>query len=174
MAHGTLKWLGFWALERFLPKQNVLEIQLRNIVKGAMLMVMGGLILTAVFIGGLIGLHAGLVSQGLHPGFSVAIIGFIALMAAYICFVQADKIFKDIFPQKDTNQLIPKLPDIKVDVALQEGLTVAVGAFLSGLRGKPTPPAVTPDHTVAEVSVTPADEDEAILHFPREKGAKKR
>lgn len=166
MAHGTLKWLGFWALERFLPKQNALEAQLRNIIKAAMLMVMGGLIVTSVFIGGLIGLHVGLVSQGLHPGISVAIIGFIALLSAYICFVRADKMFKEILPPKSNTPLLPKLPDVKIDVALQDGLTIALGSFLNGLRGKNPKPEQND-------LFDKMDEEEAIIHFPREKGAKK-
>lgn len=171
MAHGTLKWLGLWALERFLPKQNALEAHIRNILKGAMLMIMGGLILVSVFIGGLIGLHYALVSQGLHPGFATAIIGSIALLSAYVCFVQADRILKDVLPEKPANPL-PKLPNVSIDVALQEGLSLAIGSFVNGFRGKPNPPT-SPDHKVVEVNVDTVDEDEAIVHFPREKGKKR-
>lgn len=172
MAHGTLKWLGLWALERFLPKQNSLEIHIRNILKGAMLMIMGGLILVSVFIGGLVGLHYALVSQGIHPGFATAIIGSIALLSAYICFVQADRVLKEVLPEKSesSNNPLPKLPTVSIDVALQEGVSLAIGSFLNGLRGKPNPPT-TPEHNVVEVDIS---EEEAVVHFPREKGAKKR
>lgn len=165
MANDTIKRLGLWALERFLPKENALEQHIRNIAKGFMLMVMGGLIVTSVFIGGLIGLHQVLTNQGLHPGFAVSIIGFIALLSAYICFNKADRILKDIIPDRKEGFTSRGLPSVRVDVALQDGLNVALSSFIKGLRGK-TAEAPKQKDLFDELP----DDEEDVIHFrPRER-----
>lgn len=165
MAHDTFKRIGIWALERFLPKQNVLAAQLRNIVKGAMLMVMGGLIVTSVFIGGLIGLQVVLTDQGLHPGLATAIVGSFALLCAFLCFMQADKILRNIM-HDDLDEERPKIPAIKMDVTVQDGIALAIGSFLNGLRGRPAQKSEQPD--LFEIP-----EKDAVIHFPRDSVKKK-
>lgn len=165
MVSDTIKHLGLWVLGRFLPKEHVLERHARNFAKAAMLMVMGGLIVTAVFIGGLIGLHTYLTSQGLQQGLSMSIIGVIALLAASVCFMKADRIIGDIIPDKE--DLTPRgLPsNIQVDVAVQEGISIAVAAFLAGFRGRNSKSVAPVQPDLFEIE---GDEDIIHLH-PREK-----
>lgn len=134
MAADIMKRLGLWAMGALLPREQVFDRHLRHMARGVTFLVCGGMIIAAVFLASLAGLTMLLAESGLSTPAAVSITAVIALLAAAVCFLLADRALgRAAHLTEELKMSPPALPRIEAELDLQEGANILLHAFLDGL-----------------------------------------
>ncbi|MCH2546931.1 MAG: phage holin family protein [Alphaproteobacteria bacterium] len=133
----TIKRIGYWAIGALLPNQEVFNNHIRNMARGVMFLVCGGMIIAALFLATLAGVYALLLEQGLSVLTSAVLTAVIALMGAALCFLMAERSLNRASRLTEELKITPpSLPTVKADIDMQEGVSVLFNAFIDGFRGR--------------------------------------